>query len=149
MARLALRAGNGIRRAVAKRGEGSQVTCLRALRLSDPFHPAANNFMVAAIGYRRRAVSIVVVPGGRPTESREPAMNASGIAEKACSLAEHLELLVQRRLGSRVRDLRVVLRQDGVILQGRAGTYHAKQLAQHAAMELSALPILANDIEVR
>jgi len=77
-------------------------------------------------------------------------MNASGIAETVwVSSCEHVELLVQRRLGSRVRDLRVLVRQDGVILQGRAGTYHAKQLAQHAAMEVTNLPILANDIEVR
>jgi hypothetical protein len=75
-------------------------------------------------------------------------MNSSGIAETLSAPTEHLELLVQRRLGSRVRDLRVVVRQDGVILQGRAGTYHAKQLAQHATMELTDLPILANDIEV-
>jgi hypothetical protein len=61
---------------------------------------------------------------------------------------QHLELQVQRRLGSRIRDLRVIVRQDGVILQGRSSTYHAKQLAQHAAMELAGLPILANDIEV-
>jgi hypothetical protein len=61
---------------------------------------------------------------------------------------KHLELQVQRRLGSRIRDLRVIVRQDGVILQGRTATYHAKQLAQHAAMELARLPILANDIEV-
>jgi hypothetical protein len=76
-------------------------------------------------------------------------MKASGIAEMGSAGSEHLELLVQRRLGSRVRDLRVLVRHDGVILQGRAGTYHAKQLAQHAAMELTSLPILANDIEVR
>ena len=74
-------------------------------------------------------------------------MNAS-IAELSCASSEQLELLVQRRLGSRVRDFRVLIRQDGIILQGRAGTYHAKQLAQHAAMELINLPILANDIEV-
>jgi hypothetical protein len=61
---------------------------------------------------------------------------------------EYLETLVQRRLGSRVRDLRIVIRGDGIILQGRAGTYHAKQLAQHAVMETGAGPILANDIEV-
>jgi hypothetical protein len=61
---------------------------------------------------------------------------------------EHLESLIQRRLGGRVRDLRVTVRPDGLILQGRASTYHAKQLAQHAAMELTAMPILANDIEV-
>jgi hypothetical protein len=60
----------------------------------------------------------------------------------------HLECLMQRRLGNRIRALRVLLLPTGLILQGRASTYHAKQLAQHAAMELSALPILANDIEV-
>jgi hypothetical protein len=34
------------------------------------------------------------------------------------------------------------------VLQGRTATYHAKQLAQHAAMELGNLPIAAHDIEV-
>jgi hypothetical protein len=33
-------------------------------------------------------------------------------------------------------------------LQGLASTYYAKQLAQHAAMDLADLPILANEIEV-
>jgi hypothetical protein len=61
---------------------------------------------------------------------------------------ERLETLLQRRIGNRVRDLRIVVRPEGIILQGRAPTYHAKQLAQHAAMELATVPILANDIEV-
>jgi hypothetical protein len=55
---------------------------------------------------------------------------------------------LQCRLASRVRDLRVHLCPAGLILQGRAATYHAKQLAQHAAMELTDVPIAANDIEV-
>jgi hypothetical protein len=59
------------------------------------------------------------------------------------------ELLVQCRLRGRIRDLRVIIRPGGLILQGRAATYHAKQLAQHAAMELSGQRILANQIEVR
>lgn len=62
---------------------------------------------------------------------------------------EHLEALMHRRLGNRVRDLRVVRRGEGLVLHGWASTYHAKQLAQHAVMELSSLPILANEIEVR
>jgi hypothetical protein len=76
-------------------------------------------------------------------------MMAHGVAEAPVLPAEHLQSQVQGRLGSRVRDLRVIVRREGVILKGRATTYHAKQLAQHAAMELVALPILANDIEVR
>ena len=71
------------------------------------------------------------------------------IAESISLREERLETLIERRLGYRVRDLRVVVRATGLILQGRAATYHAKQLAQHAAMELTNLPILANDIEVR
>jgi hypothetical protein len=61
---------------------------------------------------------------------------------------ERLEATLHRRLGNRVRDLRVIVLPDGVILQGRTATYHAKQLAQHVAMETSDVPILANEIEV-
>jgi hypothetical protein len=71
------------------------------------------------------------------------------IAEAVLPRQENLETLMQRRLGNRVRELCVLVRPEGVILKGWAPTYHAKQLAQHAAMELSELPILANDIEVR
>jgi hypothetical protein len=76
-------------------------------------------------------------------------MNATVDAEPSSPHFEQLESQVQRRLGSRVRDLRLIVRHDGMILQGRAATYHAKQLAQHAAMEIANLRVLANDIEVR
>ena len=68
---------------------------------------------------------------------------------KTTEMEIHLETHLQTRLGSRVRQLRVVCRDDGVVLQGSAGTYHAKQLAQHLVMEITDLPILANEIEVR
>ena len=61
---------------------------------------------------------------------------------------ENLECQLQCRLGNRVRNLRVQVYPEGLVIQGRAATYHAKQLAQHAAMELAGAPILANDIEV-
>jgi hypothetical protein len=76
-------------------------------------------------------------------------MSLPVIAEPISPQEERLEGLMQRRLGNRIRDLRVVIRPEGVILQGRTATYHAKQLAQHAAMDLGKLPILANAIEVR
>ena len=78
-------------------------------------------------------------------------MSTHAIAETLVSPDEYLESLeslIQRRLGGRIRDLHVVARDNGIILQGRAATYHTKQLAQHAAMEISGMPILANDIEV-
>jgi hypothetical protein len=55
---------------------------------------------------------------------------------------------VQRCLGSQVRHLCVIACDQGIILQGRAHTYYAKQLAQHAVMRATRLPILANEIEV-
>ena len=61
---------------------------------------------------------------------------------------ERLEEMLHRRLGNRVRDLRVIVLPDGVILQGRTATYHAKQLAQHVAMEVAEVSIVANEIEV-
>jgi len=59
-----------------------------------------------------------------------------------------LETHLKARLGSRVRYLRVVCRNDGVVLQGSAPTYYVKQLAQHTVMEITDLPILVNEIEV-
>ena len=66
------------------------------------------------------------------------------ISERETRLETHLQI----RLGSRVRQLRVVCRSEGVVLQGSASTYYVKQLAQHLVMEIADLPILANEIEV-
>jgi hypothetical protein len=59
-----------------------------------------------------------------------------------------VEAHVQSRLMGRIRDLRLEAGEQGIVLRGRALTYHVKQLAQHAVMEASGLPILANEIEV-
>ncbi len=59
-----------------------------------------------------------------------------------------LEQQVQCRLTNLVRDFRVSLRDRGLVLQGRARTYYAKQLAQHVVMNAIDLPIQANEIEV-
>jgi len=61
---------------------------------------------------------------------------------------DQLEIDVQRQLNGRVRDFRLLGHPDGLILRGRAATYHAKQLAQHAIMAATRLPICANEIEV-
>ena len=61
---------------------------------------------------------------------------------------QRLESLLQDRLGNRIRNLRIHVLPGGIVLEGQAATYHAKQLAQHAAMELATAPIVANDIQV-
>jgi hypothetical protein len=65
--------------------------------------------------------------------------------------ADQLERLIERHLLGRVRvrGFRVLVHAQGLILQGWASTYYAKQLAQHVAMQASGLPILANEIEVQ
>ena len=67
------------------------------------------------------------------------------------TLVEQLEQLVFRHLAGqcRIRDLRVLIQGRGVVLRGQTDTYYAKQLAQHAVLDLTDLPILANEIEVR
>jgi hypothetical protein len=46
-----------------------------------------------------------------------------------------LEAHAQNQLNGRVRNLRLAVRDNGLILQGQAHTYYAKQLAQHVVME--------------
>lgn len=73
----------------------------------------------------------------------EPSMdpcNADGASE--------LETQLQYRLSGQVRQFRLIVLDDGLILRGHARSYYAKQLAQHAVMGATQLPILANDIEV-
>jgi hypothetical protein len=75
-------------------------------------------------------------------------MIANVLEPRLVTEEERLESLMQMRLGNRIRNLRVQRQPGGLVLQGRTTTYHAKQLAQHAVMELATTPILANDIEV-
>ncbi len=61
---------------------------------------------------------------------------------------DDLETQVQSRLRGWMRDFRLAVRDHGLVLQGQVCSYYAKQLAQHAVMEATPLPIQANDIEV-
>src|SRR5262245_49671156 len=68
----------------------------------------------------------------------------SRIEENVAKLEAH----VQARLSGRVRDLRLVCRDRGLVIQGWAATYHAKQVAQHVVMEAAPFAVIANEIEV-
>lgn len=64
-------------------------------------------------------------------------------------LAERIEGYIERKASGRIRDLHVVCSEDMIILQGRSRTYHAKQLAQQAALDLTdGHPLLTNQIVV-
>jgi hypothetical protein len=68
----------------------------------------------------------------------------SATYERLACIEEH----IQSRLTGHVRDFQLVLRDQGLVLRGHARTYYAKQLAQHAVMEATSLPIRANEIEI-
>jgi hypothetical protein len=59
-----------------------------------------------------------------------------------------VEARIRFRLRGRISELSMVAGEHGLVLRGRAVNYYAKQLAQHAAMVLTGLPIRANEIEV-
>lgn len=72
----------------------------------------------------------------------------SNVSDILLEEVAQLELHAQNQLNGRVRDLRLIVRENSLILRGRAHTYYAKQLAQHAVMQGTRLPIQANEIEV-
>lgn len=74
----------------------------------------------------------------------EQAQPDTVLRETLARIEEH----VRCRLAGLVRDFQLVFRDQGLVLCGRVRTYYAKQLAQHAVMEASSLPIRANEIEV-
>jgi hypothetical protein len=64
-------------------------------------------------------------------------------------LAEQIEGHITRRASGRIRDLHVVCSEGRIILMGRSRTYHAKQLAQEAVLDLTdGHSALANQIVV-
>ena len=78
-------------------------------------------------------------------------MHYQTIAEPLASqdgFSQCLADCLHRRLGNQLRDFRVTIQSDGLILQGRVRTYYGKQVAQHVVMEVSDLAIFANETEV-
>ena len=69
-------------------------------------------------------------------------------AQRADPDAMRLERQLRERLWGRLSELQVVVNERGVILRGHSRTFYLKQLAQHTVMQITRLPILANEIEV-
>jgi hypothetical protein len=69
--------------------------------------------------------------------------------DEAERLVASIERAVQQETGHGVRNLRVEVSSEGVLLSGRCETYYTKQLAQHAAMACPGGDAVTNHIEVR
>lgn len=65
------------------------------------------------------------------------------------TLVARIERIVRCRTGGRIRDLRVDLTDESVVISGIATTYYAKQLVTHAALDEIPGRMLTNAIEVQ
>jgi osmotically-inducible protein OsmY len=59
-----------------------------------------------------------------------------------------LEQRVQIRAGRRIRNLRVEVSRERIVLRGQTDTYYAKQMAQHGVRDLLPEAHLENAITV-
>jgi len=69
-------------------------------------------------------------------------------ARRYRDLADRVAARVHHLMSGRVSDFRVHIDKRGLVLRGRTRTYHAKQLVRQAAMEVTGMPILADEVEV-
>lgn len=78
----------------------------------------------------------------------KPAVSPVDELDEFLNAAEELEFLIRERTGGRVRNLRVYRYEEGLVLRGSSHTFYAKQLAQHAALQLVPHGRLLNEIVV-
>jgi hypothetical protein len=71
--------------------------------------------------------------------------NAGGTGHLTPETLAELEELVRLRLGGRVSEFRLSIRDAGLVLIARARSHHAKQLAQQSLMDLNRAPIRSNE----
>ena len=92
-----------------------------------------------------------LLPVGNAINTKEELMSLACAAYTPVEvnpIVLRLERLVHSRTGSRIRDLHVEVRDDEVVLTGRANSYYAKQLATHATLGEIAPRALTNAIDV-
>jgi len=65
------------------------------------------------------------------------------------SIPEETLERVKMLLRGRVRELQILWRDGCVVLQGKASSYHVKQLAQHFLLKSLSVVALVNEIEVQ
>lgn len=78
----------------------------------------------------------------------EKGRKPDGMRASSLPLTGELETHVQVRTGRRIRNLRIELSAESVVLRGQTTTYYAKQLAQHGVRDLLPHVRLENAIVV-
>jgi hypothetical protein len=98
---------------------------------------------------RRPAVKPIKWETGMAMYNSRVELRRFGLGKNYQELAQFIEGHVNRVANGRIRDLHVVYSDEKIVLLGRSRTYHAKQLAQQAVLDLTdGHPLLANQIVV-
>ena len=74
--------------------------------------------------------------------------NQLGLELEAQCLMVRINERLRGRFTESVRELQLMVRDGGLVLSGRARSFYAKQQVQHVVMEITDLPIRANEIRV-
>jgi hypothetical protein len=94
-------------------------------------------------------VKLIKRESGMPFYDATSDLCRLGLGKNHQELAQFIEGHINRIANGRIRDLHVVYSDEMIILQGRSRTYHAKQLAHQAVLDLTdGHPLLANQIVV-
>jgi hypothetical protein len=97
----------------------------------------------------RRTSKLITWETGMPMYNSRAELGRLGYGKNHQELAQFIEGHINRVANGRIRDLHVVYSDEKIILQGRSRTYHAKQLAHQAVLDLTdGHPLLANQIVV-
>jgi osmotically-inducible protein OsmY len=71
------------------------------------------------------------------------------LAARLERLSARIDLAIRRQTAGKIRNLKIEVTEECVVLSGACRTYYSKQLAQHAAMSVSGCPTLVNEIVVK
>lgn len=100
------------------------------------------------VSSRRLAARSTVCGMHEGAEDRSPRTEiVSSISEDR--LARQIEEIVRTRTGQAVRQLSVVVADEGVLLRGSCESFYSKQLAQEAAMNFARTRCVTNEIAVK
>ena len=61
---------------------------------------------------------------------------------------DKIQQSIRRNLALQIGNFRIRPFDNGLVLEGHTTTYHSKQLIQHSVMNLTDVPILANNVTV-
>lgn len=102
-----------------------------------------------AAPHQTDTLSVVASVLGCATEVQQPSrLQRSEDQGLPSDEADRIAVRVMGRLAGQLLRLRILVRHDGFVLQGRVRSYYAKQLVQEAVRKATDMRIAENAVEV-